>query len=89
MYQSVRVTKTVNGADIRAFVSLDADPPTYMGCGIPMPPPEYQVLLHYLLSRCSSQSRTPKSEKGGEKKQLQLLQHSNIEENSRLHLHVV
>jgi hypothetical protein len=37
-------------ADIRAFVSLDAEPPTYMGFGIPMPPPEYQVLLHYLLS---------------------------------------
>ena len=36
--------------DIRAFVSLDADPPTYMGFGIPMPPPEYQVLLHYQLS---------------------------------------
>jgi hypothetical protein len=32
-------------SDIRRFVALeDAAPPTYMGFGIPMPPPEYQVL---------------------------------------------
>jgi len=32
-------------SDIRKFVELDdAAPPTYMGFGIPVPPPEYQVL---------------------------------------------
>lgn len=31
-------------SDIRRFVALEAAPPTYMGFGIPMPPPEYQVL---------------------------------------------
>ncbi len=32
-------------SDIRRFVALDnAAHPTYMGFGIPMPPPEYQVL---------------------------------------------